>query len=53
LAIGYCAICPELFARQGDATSEPDFSKVMSMAKQKPDPEVISDLDATLAFAKT
>jgi carboxymethylenebutenolidase len=50
--LGYYAICPELFARQGDAPGEPDFSKVMSIAKQKPDPEVIRDLDATLAFAK-
>jgi carboxymethylenebutenolidase len=50
--LGYYAICPELFARQGDASGEPDPSKVMSIAMKKPDPEVISDLDATLAFAK-
>jgi carboxymethylenebutenolidase len=50
--LGYYAICPELFARQGDASTEPDQSKVMSIALKKPDPEVISDLDATLAFAK-
>jgi carboxymethylenebutenolidase len=50
--LGYYAICPELFARQGDAANEPNFSKVMSIASKKPDPEVISDLDATLAFAK-
>jgi carboxymethylenebutenolidase len=50
--LGYYAISPELFARQGDAPGEPDFSKVMSIAMRKPDPEVISDLDAALAFAK-
>jgi carboxymethylenebutenolidase len=50
--LGYYAISPELFARQGDAPGEKDFSKVMSIAMQKPDPEVISDLDATVAFAK-
>jgi carboxymethylenebutenolidase len=50
--LGYYAISPELFARQGDASSERNFSKVMSIALKKPDPEVISDLDATLAFAK-
>lgn len=50
--LGYYAISPELFARQGDAPGESDFSKVMSIAMQKPDREVITDLDATLAFAK-
>jgi carboxymethylenebutenolidase len=50
--LGYYAISPELFARQGDAPGEPDFSKVMAIARTKPDAEVLSDLDATLAFAK-
>jgi carboxymethylenebutenolidase len=52
--LGYYAISPELFARQGDAPSEPDFSKVMDIAMKKPDAdaEAMSDLDATLAFAK-
>ena len=50
--LGYYAISPELFARQGDATRAQDFSKVIAIARRKPDAEVMSDLDATLAFAK-
>jgi carboxymethylenebutenolidase len=52
--LGYYAISPELFARQGDAAAEPDIGKLLSMiVMKKPDAEVASDLDATLAFAKS
>jgi carboxymethylenebutenolidase len=52
--LGYYAIAPELFARQGDAAAEPDMGKLMStIVYKKPDAEVMSDLDATLAFAKS
>jgi carboxymethylenebutenolidase len=52
--LGYYAIAPELFARQGDAAAEPDFGKLMStIVNKKDDSEAISDLDATLAFAKS
>ena len=52
--LGYYAISPELFARQGDAAAEPDFSELLStIVYKKPDPEVTSDLDATLSFAKS
>jgi carboxymethylenebutenolidase len=52
--LGYYAICPELFARQGDAPAEPDMSKLMTeIVFKKPDAEAMSDLDATLAFAKS
>jgi carboxymethylenebutenolidase len=51
--LGYYAIAPELFARQGDAAAEKDMSKLMAdIVGKKPDAEAISDLDATLAFAK-
>jgi carboxymethylenebutenolidase len=51
--LGYYAIVPELFARQGDAPAEPDMSKLMTtIVFKKPDSEAMSDLDATLAFAK-
>jgi carboxymethylenebutenolidase len=50
--LGYCAIAPELFARQGDAAAEPDIGRLMSaIVLKKADSEVASDLDATLAFA--
>jgi len=51
--LGYYAIAPELFARQGDAAAEKDMQKLMSdIVGKKPDAEGASDLDATLAFAK-
>ena len=51
--LGYYAIAPELFARQGDAAAEKDMQKLMAdIVAKKPDAEVLSDLDATLAFAK-
>jgi hypothetical protein len=52
--LGYYAIAPELFARQGDAAGEPDIQKLLStIVFKKPDAEAMSDLDATLAFAKS
>jgi carboxymethylenebutenolidase len=51
--LGYYSIAPELFARQGDAAAEPDTAKLMlTIVLKKPDAEAMSDLDATLAFAK-
>ena len=51
--LGYYAIAPELFARQGDASKETDSAKIMAEIVSKvPDAEVGDDLDATLAFAK-
>ncbi len=51
--LGYYAIAPELFARQGDASKMPDiptiFQKIIAIL---PDAEVMSDIDATVAFAK-
>jgi carboxymethylenebutenolidase len=51
--LGYYAIAPDLFARQGDASAEKDMQKLMSgIVGKTPDAEVIADLDATLAFAE-
>jgi carboxymethylenebutenolidase len=50
--LGYFAIAPDLFARQGDAAKEPDMAKLMAeIVARTPDAEVASDLDATLRFA--
>jgi carboxymethylenebutenolidase len=50
---GYFAVAPEMYARQGDVSklsSIPDiFGKVVSKV---PDAQVMSDLDATVAWAK-
>lgn len=52
--IGYYAIAPELFARQGDPTKYKDVASLIeNVVLKTPDAEVASDLDATLAFAKT
>jgi carboxymethylenebutenolidase len=51
--LGYYAIAPDLYARLGDASSETDMNKIMADIVSKiPDAQVLSDLDATLAFAK-
>jgi carboxymethylenebutenolidase len=50
---GYCAIAPELYARQGDPSKFTDIPKLMSEIVAKvPDAQVMSDLDATVAWAK-
>lgn len=51
--LGYFAIAPELFYRQGDVSKIADIGKVVSEVVAKvPDTQVMSDLDATVAHAK-
>ena len=51
--LGYYAIAPELFARQGDVAKMTDIGAILSQVVAKvPDAQVSSDLDATVAFAK-
>jgi carboxymethylenebutenolidase len=51
---GYFAIAPELFVRQGDAGSYGEISKLIAEVVSKvPDAQVMADLDACLAWAKT
>ena len=51
--LGYYAIAPELFARQGDATTQTDGAKIMAeIVSRVADAQVTGDLDAALAFAK-
>jgi carboxymethylenebutenolidase len=50
--LGYLAIAPELFARQGDVSAIPNFQDIVTKVVSKvPDAQVMSDLDATVAFA--
>jgi len=50
---GYCAIAPELFARQGDPSEYAQLSKLQSEVIDKvPDHQVLSDLDACVLWAK-
>ena len=50
--LGYCAIAPELFIRQGDAGSYGEIAKLIAEVIAKvPDAQVMADLDATVAWA--
>ena len=50
---GYMAVAPELYARQGDVSKLGDMQQIIREVVAKvPDPQVMSDLDATVAFAK-
>ena len=49
---GYMAIAPELFVRQGDPSEYGEMAKLQSEIIAKvPDAQVMSDLDATVAWA--
>lgn len=51
--LGYLAIAPELYARQGDVSKIKDFQEIISKVVSKvPDSQVMSDLDATVAWAR-
>jgi len=51
--LGYMALAPELYARQGDVSKMADFKEILSTVVAKvPDAQVMSDLDATVAWAK-
>ncbi len=50
--LGYLAIAPEMFARQGDPSKFTEISALMSQIVSKvPDAQVMSDLDAAVAWA--
>jgi carboxymethylenebutenolidase len=51
--LGYLAIAPELFARQGNVSKLTDIQEIISKVVSKvPDAQVMSDLDASVAWAK-
>ncbi len=50
--LGYCAIAPELFARQGDPRQLANVQDILTRITSKtPDAQVMGDLDATVAWA--
>ena len=50
---GYLAIAPELYARQGDVAKMTEIDDIVSKVVSKvPDAQVLSDLDATVAWVK-
>ena len=51
--LGYYAIAPELYARQGDVSKMSDLGAILSTVVAKvPDAQVNADLDASVAFAQ-
>jgi carboxymethylenebutenolidase len=50
--LGYMAIAPALYARQGDVSGA-SMEDVMKVVAKVPDAQVMSDLDATVAYARS
>jgi carboxymethylenebutenolidase len=50
--LGYMAIAPALYARQGDVSGLA-MEDVMKVVAKVPDAQVMSDLDATVAYARS
>ncbi len=49
---GYCAVAPELYARQGDVAKMENFQQIIREVVSKvPDQQVMSDLDKTAEWA--
>ena len=51
--LGYSALAPELYARQGDVARLTNIQQIVSEVVSKvPDAQVMGDLDAAIAYAK-
>lgn len=51
--LGYLAIAPELYARQGDVSKLTDIKEILAKVVSKvPDEQVMADLDSTVAWVK-
>lgn len=51
--LGFLAIAPEMYARQGDVSKLTDFQEILKIVGKVPDSQVMADLDATVAYAAT
>jgi len=50
--LGYLAVAPELYARQGDVSAMADVQEIVTkVVARVPDAQVLSDLDATVAWS--
>ncbi|HLZ67402.1 MAG TPA: dienelactone hydrolase family protein [Aliidongia sp.] len=49
--LGFLAIAPELYSRLGNVVAMTDIKEVMAVVNKAPDATVMSDLDATVAWA--
>ena len=50
--LGYLAVAPELYARQGDVSKLSDINEIRTIVSKVSDAQVMADLDATAAWAK-
>src|ERR1700691_4485658 len=50
--LGYIAVAPELYARQGDVSKLTDYKDILAIVGKVPDAQVMSDLDAAVAWAR-
>ncbi|BCL34468.1 dienelactone hydrolase family protein [Nostoc sp. MS1] len=50
--LGYLAIAPELFVRQGDVSKLSSIDEIRPIVAKVPDAQVLSDLDATVNWAR-
>jgi carboxymethylenebutenolidase len=48
--LGYVAVAPAFFVRVGDPAPLSDMTEVMKIVRQAPDPQVMGDVGATLAW---
>jgi carboxymethylenebutenolidase len=51
--LGYFAVAPELYYRQGSVAGLSDFGEILKIVMKVPDDQVMKDLDATAAWAAT
>ena len=49
--LGYLAMAPSLFDRQGDVSRLPDIPSILPVVMSVPDGQVMDDLDASVAWA--
>ncbi len=50
--LGYLAVAPELYARQGDVSKLAEIKDIIPIVSKVPDAQVMSDLDAAAAWAQ-
>src|SRR5690349_21986715 len=50
--LGALAVAPDYYFRKGDLTKITEMPQLMPLVNSKPDAELFSDLDATVAWAK-
>jgi len=51
--LGAFAVAPDYYFRKGDLTKITDIQQLVPMVNSKPDAELLSDLDSTVAWAKS